>query len=264
MAIWTRAASNDHQPDADNLNQPLKDSLKNLATILLNSPPRSLTLNYMGRRAVIYTDAFFKLGEQCVKIGQARALEHWDVSQVTENGWGFIVIPDQSKPHIGFTMFGTVPLAIVKLFSGTKAFIYFLEALAAIIAPMMLRPLLPEHYISFIDNEAAKFALIKGYGKQVRVNQLIATFWNFISANQLSPWIERVSSGANWADSVSRNDFSLANAKGWIRLRPQLNHIWPILKQIATDSDFAHGMGHSQLASALQASVKLQLTARGF
>ena len=263
-AIWTRAASNDHGPEADNLNQSLQDSLKNLTTILLNSPPRSLTLNYMGRRAIIYTDAFFKLGEKSVKIGQARDLEKWEVSQVTENGWGFVVIPDQTKPHIGFTMFGKVPLAIVKLFSGTKAFIYFLEALAAIIAPMMLRPLLPEHYISFIDNEAAKFAMIKGYGKQVRVNHLIATFWNFNAANMLSPWIERVASGANWADSVSRNDFSLAKSKGWIRLRPQLNHIWPIFQRIATDSDFAHGEGQSVLARALQASVKLQLTARGF
>ena len=111
---------------------------------------------------------------------------------------------------------------------------------------------------------SAKFALLKGYGKQVRVNHLIATFWNFNAANMMSPWIERVSSGANWADSVSRDDFSLAKAKGWIRLRPRLNYIWPILQKIATDADFAHGRGQEELADALQASVAGQLAARNF
>ena len=115
-----------------------------------------------------------------------------------------------------------------------------------------------------MDNEAAKFALLKGYGKQKRVNQLIAAFWNFNAANKLSPWIERVSSGANWADSVSRDDFSLSEQKGWIRMRPMLSHIWPILKRIATESTFAHSSGHQELSRALQASVQGQLTARGF
>ena len=263
-AIWTRAASNDHGPAADKMSPGIEDSLENLTSILLNAPPRSMTMNYSGRRAIIYTDAYFKLGEQMVKIGKAFDLTDWLVSQVTENGWGFVVIPDQQHPEIGFTLFGTVPTEIIQLFSGTKAFIYFLEALAAIIAPMMLRTVLPEHYVSFVDNEAAKFALLKGYGKQKRVNQLIATFWNFNAANRLSPWIERVSSGANWADSVSRNDFSLSEQKGWIRMRPRLNYIWPILKRIATESTFAHSSGHQELSRALQESVQGQLTARGF
>ena len=263
-AIWNRAASNDHGCDADNLTTALDDSLKNLTTILLTCPPRTVTMNYQGKRAIIYTDAYFKLGERGVKIGQARDIKDWQVSEVSENGWDFIVIPDQSRPDIGFSLYGVVPPAIVKLFSGTKAFICFLEALADIIAPMILRKLLPEHYVSFVDNEAAKFALIKGYGKQKRVNQLIATFWNFNAANTLSPWIERVPCGANWADSVSRNDFSLSTQKGWLRLQPRLNRIWPILRKIATDSEFAHGESQSILATALRDSVQMQLQARGY
>ena len=264
-AIWMRAASNDSSDQADTMTPAIEDSLKNLMTILLTCPPRTIDLNYTGKTAIIYTDAFFTLGEQTVKVGKGREIpDKWQVKDVTSNGWGFVVIPDQSHPEIGFVMHGVVPLKIVNLFSGTKAFIYFLEALAAIFAPMMLRRVLPQHYISFVDNEAAKFALLKGYGKQVRVNHLIATFWNFNAANLMSPWVERVSSGANWADSVSRNDFSLAREKGWIRLRPVLNYIWPILHKIAIDADYAHGKGQEVLAEALQATVAAQLSARGF
>ena len=59
---------------------------------------------------------------------------------------------------------------------GTKAFIYFLEALAATFAPMMLQDLLPERYLSSAGNGAPKFALIRGYSKQKRVNHFDAAF----------------------------------------------------------------------------------------
>ena len=92
-AIWNRAASNDHGCDANNLTPALDDSLKNLTTILLTCPPRTVTMNYQGKRAIIYAGAYF-LGERCVKIGQARDIKDWQVSEVSENGWGFIVTLD--------------------------------------------------------------------------------------------------------------------------------------------------------------------------
>ena len=160
-------------------------------------------------------------------------------------------------------MHGTVPDKIVQLYSGTKAFIYFLEIIAAIMAPMMLAKILPDHYVAFVDNEAAKYALIKGYGKRARVNRAIGAFWTFHSKCKKSPWIERVSSSANWADSVSRNDWTLVKQRKWIRLHAKLNHVWPILQRIATDSEFARGQGPFHLAEALQGEVQGQLVQRG-
>ena len=216
--------------------------------------------------ALIYTDAFFQMGQKVIKIRDA-----WDHDwqgqgplQSSKNGWGFIVIPDQSKPETALAFHGIVPKAIVQLFSGTKAFIYFLEIVAAIMAPLMLAMILPDHYIAFIDNEAAKYAILKGYGKRARINRLIGAFWTFHAKAKLSQWTERVSSKANWADSVSRGDWSLAKQKGWIRIHAQLQSVWPILKQIAVDPEYSQGSGPFELASALQDAVRPQLVSRGF
>ena len=262
-ALWTRAAMTDHHAP-HSLNDAIETSIRSLEQILLTCPPRTIPWKKDRPHALIYTDAYFQLGEQVVKIGQARDFD-WQSrtpSQISENGWGFIVIPDSRHPERALAMFGRVPDDVVKVYSGTKAFIYFLEALAAIIAPMMLRKILPDAHYSFVDNEAAKFALIKGYGKQTRVNNLIAAYWSFVTRSQSSPWFERVSSGANWADSVSRNDWSLVQKRGWTRLHARLNHVWPILIKIAKDNEFAHGEGTTQLEEALQAAAQYQLVQR--
>ena len=83
-AIWSRAASKEQGPEAEKFTTILEDSLDNLTSILVNAPPRSVTLNYSGKRAIIYIDAYFKLGEPMAKIGNARELTEWQISQISE------------------------------------------------------------------------------------------------------------------------------------------------------------------------------------
>ena len=85
-----RAASNDTAEQSDIMTMAIDDSLKNLMTTLLQCPPRTIDLNYSGRTAIIYTDAFFTLREKTVKVGNGHDLpEPWQVKDVSGNGWGF-------------------------------------------------------------------------------------------------------------------------------------------------------------------------------
>ena len=70
--------------------------------------------------------------------------------------------------------------------------------------------------MSFIDNTAAQHALTKGSSRDPPVNALVGAFWAWTARRGAVPHFERVPSGSNWSDGVSRNDFSLAQQLGWI------------------------------------------------
>lgn len=125
------------------------------------------------------------------------------------------------------------------LFSSTRAFIYFLEILAQIL-PILLSPSkVTGDVLCFIDNEASKHALIKGYGNIEAINNLIGMYWTGCTADNINPWFERVSTHANISDAVSRGDFREAEQRGWTRLHVELRPLWPILRRVATDSIYA-------------------------
>ena len=76
------------------------------------------------------------------------------------NGWAAVIFhPSSSRPLV---FNGTVPPKLLKHFASNKAFIYFLEAWAAIITPILVKPLLTPTYIQLCDNDAATHAIIKG------------------------------------------------------------------------------------------------------
>ena len=97
-----------------------------------------------------------------------------------------------------------MPESIVHLYSGTKAFIYFLEAIAAIIAPLALAQILPDHYIAFIDNEAVCTAFIKGSSTSRDVDHL-ASIAHLVSCRSgIRLWFEWIDSDSNISDGLSR------------------------------------------------------------
>ena len=110
-------------------------------------------------------------------------------------------------------------------------------------------------YLSFVDNEASKFALLKGYGKDAGMNNLIGTFWLDRAEHSSFPWFERVSSKANISDSVSRGDFEEAQREGWLHLDIGYTATYDILRKLAGDELYAHDQAPRDLREALCGQV---------
>ena len=83
--------------------------------------------------------------------------------------------------------------------------IYVLEILAACMSAHHLTQLKGTGpTIFFIDNEAAASALVRGNAENETARLLIGSFWRICIQNNITPWIERVSSANNPADEPSR------------------------------------------------------------
>ena len=105
---------------------------------------------------------------------------------------------------------------------GTNA-IYFLEAWAALIAPVIFRPWLTSTYLQLCDNEAAKHAIRRGVGKHQPLNCLLGAHCTWHNRQQLQLHVARVPTHANIADPFSRHDMSLAHEHGWHVLQPPMH-----------------------------------------
>jgi len=66
--------------------------------------------------------------------------------------------------------------------------------------------------IAFVDNDAARFALIKGSTQSSASAAMVARFWSSEVDLESYIWLERVTSASNVADGPSRLDF--AEVKG--------------------------------------------------
>ena len=93
--------------------------------------------------------------------------------------------------------------------------------------------------MSFCDNEPARHALTKGFSSVDEVNALMAFFWAWNARFGKSPWTERVSSKANWADSISRFDFTEADRQGWKKLDIDWTPVYRVIKRAACDIGYA-------------------------
>ena len=68
--------------------------------------------------------------------------------------------------------------------------------------------------ILFVDNDAARHALIKGYTSSLASARLVASFWEGEAALASYCWVERVPSPSNIADGPSRLCFDEVVALG--------------------------------------------------
>ena len=208
-----------------------------LLAIFGSAPPRFIPFASARATALFYADAFFELGGSALRPSQADTLpagwaKDWPAELV--NGWGFVLLPaDGSTPIYAH---GSVPPAVLKRFAKTKAYIFVLEALAQLVPLLLLHPLLRGPFWAFIDNEAAKHALTKGYSGNAAANTLVSAYWVAAATTAAAPWMERVSSKANLSDQVSRGDFAQAVRLGWRRVRFDLERLWQELAHLV-DSD---------------------------
>ena len=175
-----------------------------------------------------------------------------------------MILPNCKGWPEAFTIRGKVPKKTLLKYTGNLAYIYFLEAWAQIVAAITASDLLGQRYVTFCDNEAAKHALTKEYGKDPAVNAAIGAYWCFLTATATEAWMERVSSPANLSDEVSRNKFDLASKHGWIHVTMDYTEAYNIMEMAATDMQFAHEAAPQKLYNCLAGQFRKALEELGY
>ena len=98
-----------------------------------------------------------------------------------------------------------------------KQLIFEAETIAALIAFLLWsEKVLHKFSILFVDNEATKFSLIKGFADNVVVDIMAEIFCEHETSFQGFNWIARVPSFSNLAEAPSRNDCVALLAGGFV------------------------------------------------
>ena len=71
--------------------------------------------------------------------------------------------------------------------------------------------------ILFVDNDAARAALVKGTTKVRPSARIVSKFWEAAASHEVYAWIDRVPSASNVADGPSRGCFEWLVKKGYTR-----------------------------------------------
>ena len=96
--------------------------------------------------------------------------------------------------------------------AGSKHPVYQAELLPVVAAICTWRAVLRDReLLRFIDNEAARHALVKGYSPILSAAKLLGEAWLAIAEVGTAVWVARVPSGSNPADAPSR----LQDCPGW-------------------------------------------------
>ncbi len=191
------------------------------------------------------TDAFYKDGDKQLRCSDLLHQEDpIHPSPSMTNGWAAVVFHPSSTRPLVFN--GTVPPKLLKHFASNKACFYFLEAWAAIITPILVKPLRTPTYIQLCDNDAATHAIIKGSGSHAPLNNLLGSHWTWRNRHCLRQILRRVPTYANIADPFSREDFTIAEQLHWPVLEPPTSRLLGTTKKIIGDSRFAHQTGFTE------------------
>ena len=202
--------SRSQRPRRAQLNGPLRCSLVSLQALLRNAQPRWVPFQTSAKEsAVLYADAFFELGDKSYGLSNEPP-ESWfsTSSRRYKNGWGFVV----RRGSVVRFAHGTVPADVLGLFTSRRVFIYCLEFgdFRASHCGSDCSDLLPT-LIGFCDNTAGRSALVRGYGRDATINNLLACSgrWpNFLGGSLTS------SGGQDLADAVRRRRLGQGNTIG--------------------------------------------------
>jgi hypothetical protein len=211
------------------LTADLEFSLVALRSLLESAPPQIIRIKDDNRcRPLLYADAFFEIGGTKLRASQLTADRESQnrINSNTINGWGTVVV----RPgYPTLCMRGSLPGSFLEKLKGKLTYIFFLETIAQCLGAWLFAEELGGLYWAFVDNEGARHALKKGYSRDRDANTVVSLFWCHAAARQSAPWFERVESEAQLADGVSRDDWTMAAALGWLRVEPDLTPIWHIV-----------------------------------
>ena len=131
-----------------------------------------------------------------------------------ENGvatWGIVVL-DQVT-NLRTALGGNIPSSLVEAWHnlGSDQVITLAEAFAVLLARVVFRETLTKRRaLFFVDNEGARYSLIKGVSPTLALLQIVQLFHSCSEEDQCLQWIERVPSTSNIADLPSRGQTELA------------------------------------------------------
>ena len=232
------------QPNTSHLTEALKDSISTIIYLLEHQKPKVVPFDYRAP-AVLYADAYFEAGDRKIKVGQADSTDYDPAAtHLMKNGWDFVLhLPS------GVTVYGRgeLPGELMSRFTSNGAYIYALEILAQVMALVIVQDYLPEVVWAWIDNTAGQAALSKGYGRDKKINRLLAMLWAFLTDRGIEPFWRRVCSAANISDPISRDDTSIAKEHNWTPIEDDFNPIYQTLVK-----------GLSSLDAALKTAGKLR------
>ena len=118
---------------------------------------------------------------------------------------------------------------------------------------------LDDQPLGFIDNEASKYALLRGYSSDDHINVVVATFWGHLHNMCKDIWLERVSSKANPSDETSRDEWLLATAHRWHHVHLQLDHTHRLLLEGLRRPELLQAGLITAMHNHLHAQVERQL-----
>ena len=235
--LYARAHGLGHDAEHVKLNHPLRDALLTLLHVLKDLRPRTIPMHLEVQPAILYTDAFFAMGDRVFKPTDPEIPTRWNPSHTSSltNGWGFVFKDGRDI----FVAHGVAPPDLITRFCSRRAFIYFLELLAPTLAICLFSQKMTPFVIAFVDNTASLAALNKGYGRDSSVNHMLAFLWCVIARCGLHPHFSWVQSSHNVSDSVSRHDLTDAIAHGWNILDVKFDELYGILIRCADDLQYA-------------------------
>ena len=223
----------------DHLNHGLRSALRALHTWLEDSEPRIIPFNQKAPQAILYTDAYFEMGDRSFQVSNDQIPQRWYHKQAPHytNGWGFVV----RTPSGCYYGCGRIPARILKAYCHRKAYIYMLEITAQLAAMTILQTVMPSLVISFCDNRAGLSALLRGFGKDPAINRILTLAWRLVHFNRWHLHMEWVASDNNISDKISRHDLELAEKFGWQEVAINMDPFYQILLKASEDDDYVLG-----------------------
>ena len=242
--IYARAANT--QPDPhQQLTHALRAAIQTILALIQNASPRVVPFTNSTPTSIVYTDAFFQQGDRLFKVGSGPIPTQWSPKKCQSyvNGWGYVVTIQGQTYYAN----GAVPSYVLQRFCSRRAFIYFLEILAHFMALYGLQGRLTSKILAYIDNKAGHSAILKGYGRDVTINNLLACLWSYHQLLSLQTHLEWVSSNNNISDGVSRGDLQLAHDLHWQPVAMDYEPFFQILINAADDLQYAAGTAAQDL-----------------
>ena len=235
--VYARAHGLGMDMDHEKLNYPLRSALMTLQKLLVGMKPRVVPFQPPCFKVVLYTDAFFAVGDRSYRPSDSDIPTNWNSKQAVHypNGWGLVI----SFGTNVYVAHGVAPQSLIRKFCARRAYIYFLELLAPIIAFTLLASQSFPFVVAFVDNTASLAALNKGYGRDECINRMLSFLWCLLSSKGMYPHFTWVQSSHNVSDKVSRHDLSEAVAAGWRVLHLDVQPLYKILTRCADDMDYA-------------------------
>ena len=158
---------------------------------LRHAPPKVIPFRQEAH-SVLYADAFFNLFDKDWKPAD-QDIPSWDERLLRRSATaGALWLP--SMQGTTFFAHGHVPYWFVREFASRRAYIYMLEIVAQLLPILAMHDQLDRYIIMFVDNELARHALSRGFGKDNSINCLLQHSWRFLEEKSLHPACQRVTS----------------------------------------------------------------------